>query len=1219
VKNKFLIIVFLIICSLLITGGAAARSTSQNPDAQLADHTVIDPAPVKADESPQAPLDNPFILVPTGVNNYDLAAPKLFWFTKPPCIPTAGVSPENDTYHEVISRIAAHGGLVRELYHEEVDPNCGTFRDFNSNIVADDDYVYWVSESLGGVARLSTDANVGDPPELLSSAVSGTSELAQDDDYLYVLSKDGGSLWSIRKSDGYAFIRVTSPGTSPHSVGADGKYVFWITGGQLKMIVRQGSPAFIITMASGVTGYHPEGRRALCVIGGGCTYFEYVFIGQSDQVMRYNILDTSYKPIIYTSSDPSAVVYSLDEDRSNLYIFESRLIDCPGLYCRYQDWLMRMNRGIFPNPEVIYVSPTQTGESQTADQLKIYDKHLFWRELGALKRLPSNASALPLTNMRVTAMEVTQAIQNLDNSVQLIENKRTFVLVHAKTDVNGEIVQGVTAYLYKVDQYDNILEGPLLPVNTVGTYLTVHWNPNRNSLSQNFLFELPWDWTTGTVYLKAFLNPSKYPPQASYTNNNWSLGPLTFQTSPRLAVQFVSFGYDIGNTIYYPRLVDDVFMTYSWIRRVYPLASTPGSMSDPSPGFRPNLWIIWDDGLASRVNQTAAECLQMDADVRNLCASAYTNTLMNAMRFENNIPTNVFMYGMISDAAGWFPRGQACCGQGVSSGPVGQPGSGSWDIDGTYGDWYAGHEIGHTLGRSHPVPASDDPATENIREGCGHSRDDAGYPYVDAQIGPSSGEYAGFDVGDPAFGLPVRVYPPFWRDVMSYCSNQWISDYTYNAMYAYMMAHPSTTQAPVGPQGVAITGNFLSVFGVINPDTDTASIQHISHLNEVYEIPALIPGDYSIRLLDSGGGTLVDYSFTAGQIFDGYGTLDFGQIVDFVNGTAEVQIVDGDSGQVLTSQMISANPPTISNVALQGASEPVTGTVTLAWTASDPDGGSLSFDIFYSDDTVDFQPLQMGVEGSNVQVDTTTLGGTTAGILRVVVSDGVHTSQGDTDPFALASKPPVPRILTPEDGTQIRWGQLLNFSGEAFDYQDGTVSAGNLVWTDGDGGVLGIGELLSITDLPVGSNTITLTATNSDGKSASTSITVVVDDDLSWPGPGLGVHPTQVGWHVGVGTTQNQTLDVYITNTGSGSLDWEASEGASWLTISATEGSAPATLTLTADPSGLEAGTSLTTILTISAPDIGESVDVSVNLSVGDLWSVFDSLPHRILLPVIQR
>jgi hypothetical protein len=1200
---------------------------------------------------PNAPQDTPDTLVSSGVTSYDLAAPKLFWYTWSGCVtpPTAQGGMANG-YTEKISRIATYGGLTRTLWeHDVAYPQCQDDVE-SENIVADDDYVYWVSDAYGGVVRLSTDANPGDAPELLNNAVSGLSELAQDDENVYVMSKTGGGIYRIAKSSGGQETITTSPGASPHNLQADGKYVYWITGGALKRVLRTGFLKPQWTITTGVTGYYPEGRRiSYCIIGEGCVYVEYVFIGKGNQVVRYDNITGGTSAPIYTSSDGSASVHALVSDPSillqgHVFLIESREVSCDMLFCTYENVLVRLeNRGGGTADTLHTTGAGMPSVMRIADHVKVDGDFVFWDEDGALKRLPQDAEALPLTNMRITGLEITQSIQDLDNSVRMIENRRTFVRVYVESD--GDAVPGVTAYLYKTNSRGAILDGPLVPVNSVGQQITVHPHSAfyRLSLERNFLFELPWDWTTGRVYLRAVLNPNRMPPQASYANNNWQAGPFDFQASPRLQVQFVSFGYELGGQTYYPHLINDVLQTYSWIRRTYPLASTPGSASDPSPGFRPNLWIMYVEGLGSMVDKSHSVCaiLYPNPDYRNLCASAVTNAIMKQLRVENGVPGNVFMYGMISDGAGHFPRGQASGSGNVSSGPAGS-GTWGWDADGTYADWYAGHEIGHTLGRDHPLKGSE------LDTGvCGQGPDDgaldANYPYQDGRLSSIPATMWGFDVGDDAFDLPIQLYPGgLWFDVMTYCGYLWLSDYTYDGMYSYMMAHPSSYLSVAHPASPRVEGDFLGVYGSIASDGDTAVIHRLRRVSSVAGIPDLVPGDdnYRIRLLNGGGTVVEDYPFTPEQA-DNTPTLSFGQVVTFVPGTAEVQIIKGVDEQVLASEGISANPPTVSDVTLEGTSYVVAGTVTLSWTASDADGDMLSFDVHYSaDGGASFQPLQMGVgeggasspsqpgaqttqQGGSVEIDTTELGGSDEAVLRVVASDGVQTGQGDTDPFVIADKPPQPRILTPADGTQVHYGQLVNFSGEAMDAQDGSVASTNLVWSTQDG-QLGIGALLSVDDLPVGINDVTLTATNSVGLSASTSITVVVDDDLDLPGPALSVAPTQVGWHVAAGVTVDQTEDVDISNAGGGTLDWVAEEDAPWLTLNATSGTAPYTLGLTADPAGLEDGTVLTTTLRITSPaatdHVTESVAIPVSLLVGDVYHTYPGgFVHHVYLPLVLR
>ena len=215
------------------------------------------------------------------------------------------------------------------------------------------------------------------------------------------------------------------------------------------------------------------------------------------------------------------------------------------------------------------------------------------------------ADTLTQTNMQITGVEVVQTVQDLLNTVPLVQKKRTFVRLHVKSD--GPAIPGVTAILFRVDANNNPIGLSLQPVNAIGTKITVRPSPNRANIDDAFLFELPWDWTTGTLRLRAELNPYKIPLQLSYSGNTRSIS-TTFKASPRLEVQFVAFTYTLNKTSYKPRYVEDIFQTYSWIRRTYPLASTPGSNGDSTPGFRPGLSFVTDDDLGAYVDRSNADC-----------------------------------------------------------------------------------------------------------------------------------------------------------------------------------------------------------------------------------------------------------------------------------------------------------------------------------------------------------------------------------------------------------------------------------------------------------------------------------------------------------------------------------------------------------------------------------------------------------------------------------
>jgi Viral BACON domain len=1176
-----------------------------------------------ASATPQLQSTAPDTLVSDGALSYALATPKVFWYSAFNC-PAPSLAGRSAIASSSaagtglnmtqINRIATYGSPSRSLFSSPLNPPplCNPYR-VSSNLVADDQFVYWAGPS--GLMRLATDANIGDTPQLLSSLGVGADELAVGQDAIFSLTVGDGAtlIQQIRTSDGATSVLAVQSGTAA-DLTFDGEYLYWIV-----RDLREPAPPGVLrrlkvadrsitTLASSVTGYHAEGTRTniFCLPNCRPVITKFVFIARGHEVLRQNNIDNTTTPPIYTSTDSTAVVYSLTSDNNYVFLFESRTGG---------NVLQRATRG-GSTAATLY---THTSGGRDAERLTSDGQFLFWQEgRRTIRRLSVDANPLALTNLRVTGIEVTQGIQDLNNSVLLIQNRRTFARVYVESE--GASVAGVAAELSGT--WDGGEGGPLQPLNSAAR-LTVQATPSRDNLDDSFLFELPPEWTTKTnLRLRAVLNPYHYPPEPTYADNSRSVGPLTFNSSPRLEVQFVAFEYELNGTRYRPRYDQDLLQTFSWIRRAYPLASTPGFSGDPSPGFRPRLpWLVLESDLGARVDRSHPACdvyLERNPDgtikrdQRNLCASAYTNERLKALRTEYGISADTFMYGMISDAGGFFPRGQAG-GDNVSSGPAGSS-TGSWDTDGSYADWYAAHEIGHSLGRGHPAPGS---------KTCGHSADDDQYPYEEAAIGPPDGSVAGFDAGDPQFAIPRAVYSSaIWHDVMSYCDNQWVSDYTYKGLYAAMSAGSTAT---VRAQATAVNGDWLSLFGGIAADGSRAAIDHVQRRSSVASMPLRQPGAYAIQLLDAQGNTIASYAFTPRPLNEDEGSgFSFNQVVPFAASAREVRIVHLARSQVLARQSISANPPVVASVALQGT--PNTGTAILNWTASDPDGDVLRFDVLYSRDSgATFQPLVLGITTPSLPIDFARLGGGRA-LLRVIASDGAQSAQGDSAPFTVANKRPQPRILTPADGTRIHYGQLVTFSGEAEDLQDGGVGSTGLAWRDQNGHLLGTGPQVALDNLPIGANRITLTATNRTGLSASTSITVIVTDELDLPGPILSAGPMQVGWHIGLSSTARPTAQLHISNSGGGSLRWSASSDATWLRLSAASGQAPATLTLSAETTDLAPGSTRTAHLTLTAPSgsgrPAQTLIITVSLAAGNVLANPGPASRptgRIYVPLVQR
>jgi len=100
------------------------------------------------------------------------------------------------------------------------------------------------------------------------------------------------------------------------------------------------------------------------------------------------------------------------------------------------------------------------------------------------------------------------------------------------------------------------------------------------------------------------------------------------------------------------------------------------------------------------------------------------------------------------------------------------------------------------------------------------------------------------------------------------------------------------------------------------------------------------------------------------------------------------------------------------------------------------------------------------------------------------------------------------------------------------------------------------------------------------------------------PPPTIGVSPSSFTFTATEGGSNpaNQTLS--ISNTGGGTLNWNGTSNAGWLSVSPASGTAPSTATISANISGLTAGSYNATITVNSSGATNTPVSVPVTLTV---------------------
>lgn len=143
------------------------------------------------------------------------------------------------------------------------------------------------------------------------------------------------------------------------------------------------------------------------------------------------------------------------------------------------------------------------------------------------------------------------------------------------------------------------------------------------------------------------------------------------------------------------------------------------------------------------------------------------------LRNADGTPDDVYYYGLFKPAEQFYKYCKMGCVAGLS-GLISNPGDAF--LRGSIGLGYGqesaktmAHEIGHAHGRAHAPCGGPDGV-------------DKKFPYKDGSIG-----VFGWDLNDK------RLIDSSYNDVMGYCDPNWISDYTYNALYnrvSYVSSRP---------------------------------------------------------------------------------------------------------------------------------------------------------------------------------------------------------------------------------------------------------------------------------------------------------------------------------------------------------------------------------------------------------------------------------------------
>ena len=808
------------------------------------------------------------------------------------------------------------------------------------------------------------------------------------------------------------------------------------------------------------------------------------------------------------------------------------------------------------------------------------------------------------------ALEVTQGIQDLNNSVRLVAGKRTFVRFYAES--NG----GLYATTATLTARKGTQEVTIKPTRIIADPVGPRANLNRGLLTQGFLFELPDGFRSGSVSLTATVNPgpTRDPAEINYANNSIEKENLPFEEVPPLDLVVFSLGYLKDGNLYYPEWWEPQQMV-DWLRSAYPVSQ---------------INVRWRTEIYHRKNWFGGPTEYPYPDTSGV--NFFLLDLRKDMAKNGSAGTRYF--ALVDD--GGMPPDNRVKGAAlkiiaeVGWARTGVPGTSShyrdsWANDGSYGDFYGGHELGHMYGLNHYLCPTPDLVVEGLQPEI-YIEQPQGYN-PNGRISPTVN---GAD-RTAVYGLRVRsddqleVMPPSWYDMMTYCQRVWISQPSYEKLLDYfknnLAAAPADSANREAGSASATTSDRYLITGLIHPATNEAELHPIFVIPNVSLPETRVPGDYAIVLYGSGGGELARYPFTpvdgTSGLSAGSDSLLFSELVPVADGTTRINIED--ASHILTTVQAGLQAPTVQLITPNGGELPANESVTVTWTASDGDSDPLIFDIDYSSDNGGtWMTVAQGIVGTTATIDSAGLPGSSQGRFRVWATDGINTSIDASDsPVSVANHVPALTISTPTSDEIIASGQTLTLQAEAYDFDDGVVSETNVEWRSDIDGLLGTGSLLVISSPSVGSHTITARATDSAGISVEQSVNVTVvatDGEVPLPADGLLVAPENVSIDV---SADPLSQSIVISNENAGHfVTWNASADRPWVNLETSTGMTPGNLVFSIDTQGVEPGV-YSGQITITSPDLpGTEHVVDITMTVPTLYSISGNVSEDIGFPM---
>lgn len=742
-----------------------------------------------------------------------------------------------------------------------------------------------------------------------------------------------------------------------------------------------------------------------------------------------------------------------------------------------------------------------------------------------------------LADAKLRAIEVIQASQDLNNSVDLVAGKTTRVRAYfvPVLDPAPSPLPSVSPRLSAYRNNSQLPPGPISPTNFMGSVVAQNniINKRNTTRDSNSLrttaanFMIPEDWTNGQVTFKltssGFKSFNCNDALPNVTNDCKTTVTFKDEAVLEAVILGIYFEFDdrtVGPTV--QNLVDEEIR----LRAAFPIANPL------IPAHRSLIISDWDflgiEPGPMLINSTIDDARTIDG-CGLFCDTQYFGVVHNGYGTEEKT----------GGQANGFDSAMGTTTSGLSS-------SGT-----RYGTFRIAHEMAHNLDQQH----TEEGFEETV---CGEEGFSDPFPYVfrmdqdnnpstpkvrRATLGPVAGSsnalgsnvIIGWDSSGQSWGNTTSgsrmISPEITWELMSYCGSdksdkdpdyadpfpnfRWPSGFTYERIYDELVSDFGTTSAQVSAsessskrlQGDTVdSSNYygssnLMIQGIIDHETGDLRLGPIWKLDDMAVSNNMPPGDYTLQLLDENSNMLDEISFQPFDGSDGVGGDDGGVDsffkipVVFDERIHEIRIVR--AGQLLGSSLASSNAPAV-EVLFPNGGEVLQGeNVTLRWRGKDKDNKALlRYTVLFSaDQGNNWQTLAMNYRRTSLLVNLNELAESESALIKVMVSDGFMNDSDVSDSvFSTPNSTPFVHILAPLSFQIFGGEQMIVAKAYSKDVEDMTLLDENLFWESNIDGFIGEGHNVTLraSALTPGDHRITLTARDSDGAEASDTVTIKV-------------------------------------------------------------------------------------------------------------------------------